>query len=131
MSYESFSSMPPEEERHFAVFEEFTQQNVKRANVVGLAAAIGFGVLVIGIVAAYWGTAPKAKFDEAAEESAAAAPAPTPTPAPAPAPAPTEPAPAAAPATDTAAPAAAPAAEAPAPAAADKPAGASKAPPPH
>ena len=29
MSYESFSSLPPEEERQFVVFEEFTQQNIQ------------------------------------------------------------------------------------------------------
>jgi len=134
MSYESFSSLPPEEERHFAVFEEFTQQNAKRANVIGIVAALAFGGVLVGIVAAFWGSMPKPKFDEGAEEETAAASAPAPTPAPAPAPA------AAAAATDTpaaAAPAPAgdqPAAAAPAAGAAPAqpiPAGATKAPPPH
>ena len=138
MSYESFSSLPPEEERHFVVFEEFTQQNAKRANVMGIAAGIGFAVIIIGIVGAFWGSIPKPKFDEGAEETAtapAAAPAPTPAPAAAAAPA-------AAPSDPAAAPAAAGAAAAPAPAAAGAPAapaapapavpaGATKAPPPH
>jgi hypothetical protein len=132
MSYESFSSLPPEEERHFAVFEEFTQQNAKRANVIGIVAALGFAALIIGIVAGFWGSIPKQKFDEGAEETAAAAaPAAAPAPVAAPAPAPADPAAAApAPAGDQPA-AAAPAegaAAAPAPAV---PPGASKAPPPH
>ena len=67
MSYESFSSLPPEEERHFVVFEEFTQQNAKRANVMGIAAGIGFAVIIIGIVGAFWGSIPKPKFDERVE----------------------------------------------------------------
>jgi hypothetical protein len=135
MSYESFSSLPPEEERHFVVFEEFTQQNAKRANVIGIVAALGFAALLIGIVAAFWGSIPRPKFDEGAAEepAAAAAPAAAPAPVAAPAPAPAEPAAAAAapaPAGDQPA-AAAPAegaAAAPAPA---TPPGATKAPPPH
>ena len=135
MSYESFSSMPPEEERHFAVFEEFTQQNAKRANVMGIVAAIGFATLIIGIVAAFWGSIPRPKFDEGAEEpAAAAAPAAAPAPVAAPAPAPADPAAApaaaAAPAGDQPAAAAPAAGAAPAPAPAVPP-GASKAPPPH
>src|SRR5262245_34252327 len=102
MSYESFSSLPPEEERHFVVFEEFTQQNAKRANLIGIVAGGGFALLLIGIVAAFWGSSPKPseELEEQAQEAAAAAPAPAPapTPAPAAAAAPTDQAPAAAPA---------------------------------
>ena len=136
MSYESFSSLPPEEERHFVVFEEATQTNAKRANMMGIVAALGFGAVLVVIVLSFWGTMPKAKFDEGAaeEEAAAAAAQSAPTPAPAPVAAPTPPpadpaAAGAAPAPAGDQPAAAPAAgAAPAPA---TPPGATKAPPPH
>jgi hypothetical protein len=131
MSYESFSSLPPEEERHFVVYEQFTQENAKRATTIGVVAGIGFAVVIIGIVAAFWGSTPKIKFEEAEEEAAAApaaAPAPAPTPAPAAAPAATPP-----PSDQPAAAATPPPATPPAdtPPAATPPPGATKAPPPH
>jgi hypothetical protein len=52
---ENFSSFPPEEEQHFVVFEERMKTAERSANRIGLGAALGFGVLLLTIVFAYWG----------------------------------------------------------------------------
>jgi hypothetical protein len=107
---ESFSSLPPEEEAQFRVFEEHQKANAKRAMVIGLTTAIGIGVLLLIIAAAFWGTALKPNQDTGPTPAATPTPAAaTPTPAAAPAATPT---PAAAPAATD--PAAAPAAATPA-----------------
>jgi hypothetical protein len=127
MSVESFSSMPPEEERHFAIYEERSRQSAKQANMIGLVSAGGVLVLTVIIAIAFRGQIKGPDFSkepaEAAAPAAAAAPAPAPAAPPPPAAAPTDTPPAAATPTDTAAPAGA---AVPAP-----PPGATKAPPPH
>lgn len=69
MNYESFSSLPPEEERQFVVFEQRTVESAKKANVIGIVVAGAFALLTLIIVMSYWGTLPKNKFGE--EEPAA------------------------------------------------------------
>lgn len=127
--YQDFSSLPPEQERSFIVFEQKMVESSKKAFNMGMIVAGIFGVIVLGIVFSHDKPEAKIKAEDItiSESSARTPPPPAPTPTPAPAAAPAEPAadPAAAPATD---PAAAPAAD-PAAAAPPPPPGATKAPP--
>ena len=53
--YDSFTSLPPEEERTFIPFEERMQSTSKSATVVGFGLAGALGALIIIIVMAFWG----------------------------------------------------------------------------
>ncbi|MBL4634004.1 MAG: hypothetical protein JKY56_09030 [Kofleriaceae bacterium] len=131
MEFQNFTSLPPEQEKAFVVFEQQSVQAGKKASMFGLIAGAVFGVFVIALVMtseapenAHAVKAPATKVGEAKKK----APAPKPAPAPVAAPAETAPAETA---PDEAAPdeAAAPTeasapSDAPAP-----PAGATKAPP--
>ena len=67
--YDSFTSLPPEEERTFIPFEERMQSASKSATMVGFGLAIGLGVLAILIVAAFWGPVTLPGAEPAAEQT--------------------------------------------------------------
>lgn len=48
--YKDFSSLPPETEREFAVYEKTSVEAAKKAKIAAMAAAFGFLALVIAIV---------------------------------------------------------------------------------
>ena len=105
MSFMDFSSWPREQEQSFVVYEQRASESSKKALSVGIAVALTWFVLLVGV---YFGVQPDHKdmtkgmnMDNLSKRSKKEAPAAAPDPKPAPAPA--------------AAPAAAP--EAPAPAA--------------
>ena len=54
MEYHSFSSLPPEEERQFVVFEKRTAEAAKSANNIGFGVATGLLVLTLAIVLGFW-----------------------------------------------------------------------------
>ncbi len=121
--YQDFSSMPPEQEREFVVFEQFTRESAKKAIQVGGIVAGIYLLLMIVVVMSHDKPKPLIEGEDIAdvESSPSTAPDPvTPTPTPTPTPSPAAetptPSPAAAPAEGAATP--------PAP-----PAGATKAPP--
>jgi hypothetical protein len=138
--YSDFSSMRPEQERQFVVFERARAENGSKAKTIGIVSGASFFVVILMVFFSFDKPKPAITEDEAADELGAEK-TPAPAPAAAPAAAPIDPAaapadPAAAPAaadpaaaaatppTDPAAAAAAPAAAAPPP-----PPGATKAPP--
>ena len=51
--YKDFSSLPPETEREFVVYEKTSVEAAKKAKVAALAAAFGFLAIVIAIVASF------------------------------------------------------------------------------
>jgi len=51
--YTDFSSLPPEQEREFVVFEQRTRESEKSALRVGGIVAVIYGLLVIAIVLSY------------------------------------------------------------------------------
>ena len=53
--YESFSSLPPNEEATFVVFEKRTVEAAKTASMVGLGFAGGFFALILLVVIGLWG----------------------------------------------------------------------------
>ncbi len=120
MDYKNFTSLPPEQEQSFVIFERTSVEAGKKAMTIGAICGAVFGVFIVMLVMSFDAPEnkhavkkPSAKVGEAKAKPAAA-----------PAPAPVEAAPAeAAPAETAPAEAAAPT-EAPAP-----PAGATKAPP--
>ena len=63
MESQSFSSLPPEEEAQFVVFEQSTVENAKKANQIGLFLSLGILAVFLGIVAAFW--APLKPIDQA------------------------------------------------------------------
>src|SRR5262245_54030202 len=92
MSYDSFSSLPPEEDQQFVVFEQRTVESSKKAQTIGWAVAGGVLLFVLITVFSNWGTLHKPSEEEPAEEEhAAAAPTPPPAPLPTPAAVPTPP----------------------------------------
>lgn len=130
MEFQNFTSLPPEQEQTFVVFEKTSVESGKKAMTIGVVAGAIFGICVIALVFshdapenAHAVKAPPTKVGEAKKKVKA------------PAPAPVEAAPAADPTVDPAAPAdpaAAPADPAAAPEAAAAPApaeGTTKAPP--
>ena len=112
MSYSNFSSLPPEQEAAFAVYEERIQNASKSGLMIGAIAGLGVGLLVVIISLTvtpkksgdYSGD-PGSQTQKAPSNTVKADTAPTPTPDPA-APAPSAEAPA--PSGDTAAPSPAP-----------------------
>ncbi len=121
MNYKDFTSLPPEQEQSFVVYERTSNENSKKAMTLGIIAGVAVGVIAIILYIAVEppvsSHAVPQETDLAEEVVPAAAPAPVePTPA--------EPTPAEAPAAEATAPAAAATTEAPAP-----PKGATKAPP--
>jgi hypothetical protein len=117
---ENFSSFPPEEERQLEVYEVRMKSDERTAKLLGIGLSLGFGVLFLIVILAYWrpqksiigeeNAAPAAEAPvrsvppPAAEATPPPAPAETATPA-AGAAAPAEaPAPAAAPPAETATP---------------------------
>jgi hypothetical protein len=104
--YTDFTSLPPDQEREFIVYEQRTREAEKSAWRTGSMVAGLYGLLMVIVVMSYDKPAPLiAEEDIAVEETrrrvveddddlAAPAPAPTPSPAPAPEAAPTEGAPA-------------------------------------
>ncbi len=120
MEFQNFTSLPPEEEKAFVVFEQTSVMAGKKASMFGLIAGAVFGIFVIALVFsseapenAHAVKAPATKVGEAKKKAA-----------PKPAPAPVETAPAETAPVETAPAEAAAPSEAPAP-----PAGATKAPP--
>ncbi len=116
MEYQNFTSLPPDQERQFIVYEQTSVEARKKAMTLGIIAGACVGVLAVMLFMAYDAPKNAHAVDEPSElkeeaPKAKAAPAPAPAPEPA-AEAPAEEAPAAA------------ATEAPPP-----PAGATKAPP--
>ncbi len=53
--YKDFSSMPPEEERQFAIYEERSQVAAAQAKKQGIAGAAAVGVLMLLFSAFTWG----------------------------------------------------------------------------
>jgi hypothetical protein len=111
----NFSSLPPQQEQHFVVFEQYRANSQSQALLGGVIAGAFIFIAAAGI---YFGVTPERKdltkdmnMSNLSKKKSVDAPAPTPAPAaaptPAPAAAPSEAPPAAAPA--AAAPAAAPA----------------------
>ena len=72
--YESFSSLPPEEEHKFVVFEERTQKAERSANLIGWGLACTLAAITLLIVFAYWGPISHPGGEGAADPATAAAP---------------------------------------------------------
>jgi hypothetical protein len=95
MSYMDFSSWPREQEQHFVVYEQHSQESSKKALMAGVVAAIAAFVVMLGI---YAGVSPDKRdvakdmnmsnLTSTPQKAAPAAPAPTPAAAPAATPAP-------------------------------------------
>ena len=49
MSYSDFSSLPPEQEQSFVVFEQTTRESAKKAKSAGIIAGGVFGLLIVVI----------------------------------------------------------------------------------
>lgn len=47
--YKDFSSLPPDKERHFVVFEQTSRETLKKARLIGIICGAVFGVLVLAI----------------------------------------------------------------------------------
>lgn len=62
--YTSFTSLPPQEEAQFVVFERFTQENRQKSFMTGVISGIGVGILGVII---YFGFAPPEKKKHAEE----------------------------------------------------------------
>ena len=89
MSYMDFSSWPREQEQSFVVYEQRSNESAKKAIVMGIIAAVGVLVLMLGI---YAGVEPDKRDitkdmnmsnlskKKGAEKAADPAPAPAPTP---------------------------------------------------
>jgi len=52
----NFTSLPPDQEATFVVFERLQQENLKKGFSTGIIAAVVFGVLALGI---YFGVTPQ------------------------------------------------------------------------
>lgn len=50
MSYSNFTSLPPEQEQQFVVFERRTQETAKKAMTIGLISSGILGLLIIMVV---------------------------------------------------------------------------------
>lgn len=50
MSYQNFTSLPPDQEATFIVYESRTQESAKKAMTLGLVSGLVFFVLVVAIV---------------------------------------------------------------------------------
>jgi hypothetical protein len=126
MEYQDFTSLPPEQEQSFIIYERTSSESLKKAMTLGTISGVVVGVLALMLFFSYDAPpnihAEPMPEDEIEEEAPAPKAAPAPTPAPEPEPAAEEPA--AEPEAAAADPAAAPATEAPPP-----PKGATKAPP--
>jgi len=61
MSYQHFTSLPPEEEATFIVYEQRTQEASKKARTLGLVVAAIFGFLIVVIVFSH--DKPKSKME--------------------------------------------------------------------
>ncbi len=125
MEYKNFTSLPPEQEQSFVIYERTSIESGKKALTLGMICGGIVGVLAVIFYAAF---DPPPSAHAVQPESELAEEAPAPKAAPAPAPAPAE----AAPAEGEAAPAEAAPAEgeaAPAATAPEPPKGATKAPP--
>lgn len=70
---ENFSSLPPEEERHFAVFEERMRVAERTSLRVGYGAGAAAFVLLVLIIVAFWGPVEHPGGAKAGETPAAAA----------------------------------------------------------
>lgn len=53
MSYSDFSSLPPEQEESFVIFEKTTRESAKKSKSIGIIAGVAFGVLTIVIAMAF------------------------------------------------------------------------------
>jgi hypothetical protein len=102
--YSDFSSMRPEQERQFVVFERARAENGSKAKTIGIVSGASFFVVILMVFFSFDKPKPAITEDEAADELGAEK---TPAPAPAAAPAAAPIDPAAAPADPAAAPAAA------------------------
>lgn len=108
MEYQNFSSLPPEQERSFVVYERTSVEAGKKALTFGVISGLVFGVFVIALVFSF--DAPENAHATKAPPTKVGAAEDTPKPAPAPeAVVPTETAPAAATDPAATAPVAAPA----------------------
>jgi len=47
--YKDFTSLPPEKERHFVVYEKSSREVLKKARIIGIVAGGLFGLLVVAI----------------------------------------------------------------------------------
>lgn len=92
---ENFSSLPPEEEAQFRVFEERMQGAAKTATLTGVGAALAMLIISLLVIFSNWGNAKPIGVPPEAAPAAPPAAAPTAAPAAA-APAAAAPAPAAA-----------------------------------
>ncbi len=54
--YVNFSSLPPDQEATFVVYERHTQENLKKAFTIGAICSLIFGVLAVGL---YFGVEPE------------------------------------------------------------------------
>lgn len=123
MEYKNFTSLPPEQEATFVIYEQTSSESAKKAMTMGTITGVAIGILGLILFLSFdapknaHAVEPESDLKEEPRKKAAPAPAPAPTPAPA------EVAPAAEAAPTGEAPAAAPT-EAPEP-----PKGATKAPP--
>lgn len=52
----NFTSLPPEQEATFVVYERHQQENLKKGFTMGLIASIAFGILALGV---YFGVTPE------------------------------------------------------------------------
>ena len=62
--YDSFTSLPPDEERTFLPFEQRMQDASRSATVIGFGLAGAIGVLAVLIIAAFWGPIQQTGFQE-------------------------------------------------------------------
>ena len=82
--YTSFSSLAPQDEAAFVVFERSTQENLQKAMMIGLISAVG--ILLLSLVIFFGFSPPPKKHapPEDAKSQVKSAPAEAPAPAPAP-----------------------------------------------
>lgn len=67
--YSDFSSMPPDQEREFVVFEQFTRENAKSSLRIGGIVAAIYGIFVVAIVLSHDKPKPKISAEDIAVES--------------------------------------------------------------
>lgn len=73
MQYQSFSSLAPEEEKEFVVFEQRTVEAAKSANTIGWGIAGGMLLLTLLIVLGFWAPLRPAGGEEPEPKPAATA----------------------------------------------------------
>lgn len=90
MAYQNFTSLPPDEERQFVIYEQTATESRKKAMTLGAIAGAVVGVFAIIIFLAYDAPRNAHAVDVPSELDEEVVPKPTPAPAPAAAAAPAE-----------------------------------------